>query len=42
MIPGDILFVSENGISTGHDVKKLREIGADAGAHRRNSDESRA
>ena len=30
MIPGDILFVSESGISTGHDVKKLREIGADA------------
>lgn len=30
MILGDILFVSESGISTGHDVKKLREIGADA------------
>ena len=42
MIPGDILFVSESGISTGHDVKKLRENWRRCRADRRNSDESRA
>lgn len=30
LIPQDILFVSESGVSTADDVKKLREIGADA------------
>ncbi len=30
LIPDDILFVSESGVSTPEDVKKLREIGADA------------
>ncbi len=30
MIPGDVLFVSESGVSGAGDVKKLRDIGADA------------
>lgn len=30
LIPPDVLFVSESGVSTAGDVKKLREIGADA------------
>ena len=30
LIPQDVLFVSESGVSTAEDVKKLREIGADA------------
>lgn len=30
MIPHDVLFVSESGVSTANDVKLLREIGADA------------
>ena len=30
LIPDDVLFVSESGVSTPEDVKKLREIGADA------------
>lgn len=30
LIPQDVLFVSESGVSTADDVKKLREIGADA------------
>lgn len=30
MIPQGVLFVSESGVSTGEDVRKLREIGADA------------
>lgn len=30
LIPRDVLFVSESGVSTADDVKKLREIGADA------------
>ena len=30
LIPGDVLFVSESGVSSPEDVKKLREIGADA------------
>lgn len=29
-IPGDVLFVSESGVSSAEDVAKLREIGADA------------
>ena len=30
LIPGDMLFVSESGVSSPEDVKKLRKIGADA------------
>ena len=30
MIPRDVLFVSESGVRTGEDVRKLQEIGADA------------
>ena len=30
LIPSDVLFVSESGVSSPEDVKKLREIGADA------------
>lgn len=30
IIPGDVLFVSESGVSSAEDVGKLREIGADA------------
>lgn len=30
LIPRDVLFVSESGVSSAEDVKKLREIGADA------------
>lgn len=30
LIPRDVLFVSESGVSTADDVKRLREIGADA------------
>ena len=30
LVPKDILFVSESGVKTAEDVKKLREIGADA------------
>jgi indole-3-glycerol phosphate synthase len=30
LIPGDILFVSESGVKTAEDVKKLSDIGADA------------
>ena len=30
LIPSDILFVSESGVKTADDVRKLREIGADA------------
>ena len=30
LIPRDVLFVSESGVSTADDVRKLREIGADA------------
>lgn len=30
LIPGDVLFVSESGVSNAQDVAKLREIGADA------------
>lgn len=30
LIPKNVLFVSESGVSTADDVKKLREIGADA------------
>lgn len=30
LIPGDVLFVSESGVSCAEDVEKLREIGADA------------
>lgn len=30
LIPQDVLFVSESGVSTAEDVSKLREIGADA------------
>ncbi|MGN0244006.1 MAG: indole-3-glycerol phosphate synthase TrpC [Lachnospiraceae bacterium] len=30
MIPPDVLFVSESGVSTPQDVKRLRDIGADA------------
>ena len=30
LIPRDVLFVSESGVSTAEDVAKLREIGADA------------
>lgn len=30
MIPKDVLFVSESGVKTAEDVKKLRDIGADA------------
>ncbi len=30
LIPGDVLFVSESGVSSPDDVKKLRKIGADA------------
>ncbi|MBD5505274.1 MAG: indole-3-glycerol phosphate synthase TrpC [Lachnospiraceae bacterium] len=30
LIPQDVLFVSESGVSTADDVKRLREIGADA------------
>lgn len=30
LIPNDILFVSESGVKTADDVRKLREIGADA------------
>ncbi len=30
LIPGDVLFVSESGVSSPEDVQKLREIGADA------------
>ena len=30
LIPKDVLFVSESGVSSAEDVKKLREIGADA------------
>ena len=30
IIPPDVLFVSESGVSSAEDVKKLREIGADA------------
>ena len=29
-IPGDVVFVSESGVKNPEDVKKLREIGADA------------
>ena len=30
LIPRDVLFVSESGVSSAEDVEKLREIGADA------------
>ncbi|MBR5973623.1 MAG: indole-3-glycerol phosphate synthase TrpC [Clostridiales bacterium] len=30
LIPSDVLFVSESGVSSSEDVKRLREIGADA------------
>ena len=30
MIPHNVLFVSESGVSSTEDVAKLREIGADA------------
>jgi len=30
LVPPDVIFVSESGISTGADIAKLREIGADA------------
>ena len=30
MIPEDVLFVSESGVRDEKDVRKLREIGADA------------
>ncbi|MEE1319133.1 MAG: indole-3-glycerol-phosphate synthase TrpC, partial [Ruminococcus sp.] len=30
MIPSDVLFVSESGVSSAKDVKKLSEIGTDA------------
>ena len=30
LIPPDVLFVSESGVSSAGDVEKLREIGADA------------
>ena len=30
LIPSDVLFVSESGVSSAEDVKKLCEIGADA------------
>ncbi|MBO5197248.1 MAG: indole-3-glycerol phosphate synthase TrpC [Lachnospiraceae bacterium] len=30
LIPRDVLFVSESGVRTGEDVRKLQEIGADA------------
>ena len=30
MIPKEVLFVSESGVKTPEDVRKLREIGADA------------
>ncbi|MBQ7593574.1 MAG: indole-3-glycerol phosphate synthase TrpC [Synergistaceae bacterium] len=30
IIPADIIFVSESGVKTAEDVKKIREIGADA------------
>ena len=30
LIPLDVLFVSESGVRTGEDVRKLQEIGADA------------
>lgn len=30
LIPNDVLFVSESGVSSAQDVKKLREIGTDA------------
>ena len=30
LIPGDVLFVSESGVSSPEDVRKLRRIGADA------------
>lgn len=30
LIPGDVLFVSESGVSSAEDVAKLRDIGADA------------
>ena len=30
LVPPQVLFVSESGVSTGNDVKRLREIGADA------------
>ncbi|NCC86991.1 MAG: indole-3-glycerol phosphate synthase TrpC [Clostridia bacterium] len=30
IIPSDVLFVSESGVSSSHDVEKLRKIGADA------------
>lgn len=30
LIPSDVIFVSESGVSSPEDVKKLREIGADA------------
>ena len=30
LVPGDILFVSESGVSTPEDVRNIRDIGADA------------
>ena len=30
IIPSDVIFVSESGVSSAEDVRKLREIGADA------------
>jgi len=30
LVPKDIVFVSESGVRTAEDVKKLREIGTDA------------
>ena len=30
LIPSDILFVSESGVKNAEDVRRLREIGADA------------
>ena len=30
LVPGDVLFVSESGISCAEDVQRLREAGADA------------
>ncbi len=30
MVPPDVLFVSESGVSSAEDVSRLREIGADA------------
>ena len=30
LIPRDVLFVSESGVSSGEDMQKLQEIGADA------------